>query len=543
MASPTVTTVLERLILAQVVYELGTDSWPDVATLLSKNPLISLTFSAESCKAAYDALITEAGLQRRFGTAAWQVPALRYCLHSAHPLQGQNSLKLAQRLYQARVSEIQGQILEEEAKFKKIAFEIDQIRSGSWDDKIRERLGISDDVQQEPAVESAPNPEAEEPSSKADELSSQVEEPEPPTDSVVAAEPSPPGPRIQSPLLPVNEVEVRQDEEGVISVDDAIEKEPTPAPPALDELEVPSDVQHIDTEVPEGPKTPEAPEEKSETPVTQEPNPVEPTVESEQQPTVDEPPITPPDESPKVTDEKPEDAVSPSKTSEHDVSGELEPVAVTPTQVTSREGSTGEQDIVMSEPTPVAEPEEVNSPVVEPEPASRDYKRKASELEGILSDSERDKKKMREDSQPIEEEDAAPSPGPSRRRGGRQHVEVTPASKKFQSVIIMLHSQISQHRNGNIFHNPIKNSEAPDYREIVKRPMDLKTIKMRIKDNTISNSAEFQRDVYLMFANSMMYNRPKSDIYNMAEEMMLESESQINTFRQTEGIIRGGHRL
>jgi bromodomain-containing protein 8 len=83
----------------------------------------------------------------------------------------------------------------------------------------------------------------------------------------------------------------------------------------------------------------------------------------------------------------------------------------------------------------------------------------------------------------------------------------------------MLHSQISAHRNGNIFHNPIKNSEAPDYHEIVKRPMDLKTIKARIKDGGIVNSLEFQRDVYLMFANAMMYNRPRSDIYTMTDDV------------------------
>lgn len=86
----------------------------------------------------------------------------------------------------------------------------------------------------------------------------------------------------------------------------------------------------------------------------------------------------------------------------------------------------------------------------------------------------------------------------------------------------MVHSQISQHRNGNIFHNPIKKSEAPDYYDIVKRPMDLKTIKARIREGQISSSAEFQRDVYLMFANSLMYNRPGSDIYTMAEEVCLE---------------------
>ncbi|KAI6119307.1 Bromodomain-containing protein [Pisolithus croceorrhizus] len=106
----------------------------------------------------------------------------------------------------------------------------------------------------------------------------------------------------------------------------------------------------------------------------------------------------------------------------------------------------------------------------------------------------------------------------------------------------MLHSQISQHRNGNIFHNPIKSSEAPDYHEIIKRPMDLKTIKGRVKDGIVTNSLEFQRDVYLMFANAMMYNRPESDIYQMAEEMMLESEAHINTFRQTEGFVRSAHR-
>jgi bromodomain-containing protein 8 len=91
----------------------------------------------------------------------------------------------------------------------------------------------------------------------------------------------------------------------------------------------------------------------------------------------------------------------------------------------------------------------------------------------------------------------------------------------------MLHSQISAHRNGNIFHNPIKNSEAPGYRDIVKRPMDLKTIKAKIKDGAISNSLEFQRDVYLMFANAMMYNRPGSDIYTMTEDVCVATESPI----------------
>ena len=102
--------------------------------------------------------------------------------------------------------------------------------------------------------------------------------------------------------------------------------------------------------------------------------------------------------------------------------------------------------------------------------------------------------------------------------------------KRFQSVILMLHAQITAHRNGTIFHSPIKPSDAPDYQDIVKRPMDLKTIKNRVKDGRISSSSEYQRDIYLMFANSLMYNRPNSDIYMMAEEVSIQIRPHSRSF-------------
>ncbi|KAF7332098.1 Bromo domain-containing protein [Mycena kentingensis (nom. inval.)] len=167
--------------------------------------------------------------------------------------------------------------------------------------------------------------------------------------------------------------------------------------------------------------------------------------------------------------------------------------------------------------------------------AIRRGKRKASTFTGGL-DSPRDRKRAREDSEPVDDED--PGSAALRRRGtGKTEEQV--ALKRFQTVITMVHNQISQHRNGNIFHNPIKPSEASDYHDIVKRPIDLKTIKARIKDGHVGNSLEYQRDIYLMFANAMMYNRPGSDVHAMAEDMMLESDAHINSFRQTEGLVRG----
>ncbi|KZT74388.1 Bromodomain-containing protein [Daedalea quercina L-15889] len=193
----------------------------------------------------------------------------------------------------------------------------------------------------------------------------------------------------------------------------------------------------------------------------------------------------------------------------------------------------------MIEDTAQAEQEEpaVTTPATD-EAQRSECKRKATDLDESLSDSQRDKKRPREESEPVDDEDATSSAGPRRRIGRPPAVDNPVVSKRFQNMIGMLHSQISQHRYGNIFHNPIRKAEAPDYHDIVKRPMDLKTIKSRIKDGLISNSLEFQRDVYLMFANAMMYNRPGSDVYHMAEEMMQESEVHINTFRQTEGFHR-----
>ncbi|KAJ7095427.1 Bromodomain-containing protein, partial [Mycena belliarum] len=163
-------------------------------------------------------------------------------------------------------------------------------------------------------------------------------------------------------------------------------------------------------------------------------------------------------------------------------------------------------------------------------------KRKASFFGGL--DSPRLSKRAREDSEPVDDDDQGSGSAVLRRRPtGRTEEQV--ALKRFQTVITMVHSQISQHRNGNIFHNPIKVSEAPDYHDIVKRPIDLKTIKAKIKDGVIGNSLEYQRDICLMFANAMMYNRPGSDVHVMAEDMMVESDSHINTFRQTEGYVRG----
>ncbi|CDO75585.1 hypothetical protein BN946_scf184858.g25 [Trametes cinnabarina] len=404
-------------------------------------------------------------------------------------------LKLAQRHYVARVTELRELIAAEEAKFKKLVTEIDEIRSGAWDDKIRASLDMESEVDSaDPSVNEPPaQPQQSTPESAIvinDEVADAASAPTEGTSRETAV-------RVPNDAEPKDEPGVEDKQ----CTADAEEKEEGSDNEAVDEL-----IGNFTSE-----KPPAEPEEDESHDVPGD------TARREEEEDMD---VDDRHEQAEV-EETPEPAESEANTSQAPESPEM------PISVMQQSGATSRSEA----------------------------KRKASDADSMMLDAQRDRKRQREDSELADDEDGTPK-GRRRERTGASDAPVV--SKRFQNVIGMLHSQISQHRYGNIFHNPIKKSEAPDYHDIVKRPMDLKTIKSRVKDGLISNSLEFQRDIYLMFANAMMYNRPGSEIYNMAEEarghrcvshavfllnalsfqMMLFSEHEINAFRQTEGFHR-----
>lgn len=57
--------------------------------------------------------------------------------------------------------------------------------------------------------------------------------------------------------------------------------------------------------------------------------------------------------------------------------------------------------------------------------------------------------------------------------------------------------------------------------------MDLSTIKKNIENGLIRTTAEFQRDIMLMFQNAVMYNSSDHDVYHMAVEMQRDVLEQI----------------
>jgi bromodomain-containing protein 8 len=441
------------------------------------------------------------------------------------------NLKLAQKFYSARLLELRDLIAAEEVKFKTIVVEIQHIRAGKWDDKIRAKLsGIELEPEAEHDAAPTQNDTAVEP-----EVSHDVQEQE--------REPTP---------------QPEEEEEEPAPVQETENIEPDQAPESVP----------VETESPRPSQTGEYPDNgNDEQPIELDETVASTHEEETEQSEWEQQPTSPDDEASEIeailTPGAPEGSVDGEVSERSPEHEEESPVHEEKTLEHEEEETSPAQDTEHSR----AEPEQEISMEVDAEQnlsvdteTSSQAKRKVDEVEVDDGEDteEPNKKRLREESPPPtsgEEEQVTTRPrrdtasseqrpstpvqsGPS----GSTAQSTTQAqpipNKRFQTVISLLHSQISQHRNGNIFHNPIKPTEAPDYHDIIKRPMDLKTIKARIKDRVIKTSREFQRDVYLMFANAMMYNRPESDIALMAEEMMLESEGHINSFRQTEGYLR-----
>lgn len=110
--------------------------------------------------------------------------------------------------------------------------------------------------------------------------------------------------------------------------------------------------------------------------------------------------------------------------------------------------------------------------------------------------------------------------------------------KRFQSIAINLIKTIEGHRYSSPFLLPVT---APDYGETVKQATDLKTImkalKLKQEPPKYETLKELERDIMLMFANCVMFNKSSSPIVSMAKEMKDEVSETFKMFEDAESTI------
>lgn len=102
--------------------------------------------------------------------------------------------------------------------------------------------------------------------------------------------------------------------------------------------------------------------------------------------------------------------------------------------------------------------------------------------------------------------------------------------RTWKKSILLVWREISSHKNASLFAKPISEESVPGYRSLVMRPMDLSTIKKNIESGAIRSTVEFQRDISLMFFNSIIYNPTYHEVNRLAKEMYTESTTIIQEF-------------
>ncbi|XP_032222716.2 cat eye syndrome critical region protein 2 homolog [Nematostella vectensis] len=86
---------------------------------------------------------------------------------------------------------------------------------------------------------------------------------------------------------------------------------------------------------------------------------------------------------------------------------------------------------------------------------------------------------------------------------------------------------LKKHNNAWPFLEPVDESYAPQYHEIIENPMDLSTIEEKLDTSKYATLDEFQSDMKLMFENCLEYNGPDSMYTKMGNTLEAAFNRQI----------------
>uniref|UniRef100_A0A1B0A308 histone acetyltransferase n=1 Tax=Glossina pallidipes TaxID=7398 RepID=A0A1B0A308_GLOPL len=114
--------------------------------------------------------------------------------------------------------------------------------------------------------------------------------------------------------------------------------------------------------------------------------------------------------------------------------------------------------------------------------------------------------------------------------------------EELKQALLPTLDKLHQHEPDSVpFRDPVNPQQLgiPDYFDIVKKPMDLGTIRSNLMNGKYSEPWEYVDDVLLMFDNAWLYNRKSSRVYKYCTRLSEVFEQEIDPVMQALGYCCG----
>ncbi|XP_039251065.2 histone acetyltransferase KAT2A-like [Styela clava] len=97
--------------------------------------------------------------------------------------------------------------------------------------------------------------------------------------------------------------------------------------------------------------------------------------------------------------------------------------------------------------------------------------------------------------------------------------EMKESAESLYSVLKAIIQSMRSHSSSWPFLEPVKKSDVPTYYDVIKSPMDLRTVNERLKSKYYTNRKLFIADMQKIFNNCREYNNPDTEYYRCANTM------------------------
>lgn len=108
--------------------------------------------------------------------------------------------------------------------------------------------------------------------------------------------------------------------------------------------------------------------------------------------------------------------------------------------------------------------------------------------------------------------------------------------EKLTEKCLIILDNLCKHPISEIFQHSVdpELDNAPDYNQVIKKPIDITTVKSKVESGTYKEFSEFKSDVEQIWENALIYNGNKSLTGFMALEMSKIFQREIKEIRELE---------